>query len=206
MQFRDQIERDVGLAAVSIDLVATGDSTNHGPDRLRRDTHPRMAAASTKTRPKWPLFMHSLTVVNMARRTGAPARTKALAKATEAVARRDAERIAREKHLQATLADFYHAQGEIERIQNEAEIAAAPFEASIQVAVRALDSLGETRAGIAGLTGLSLPRVREYLAETLTTLSATTVPETGAPADRVLRANGEMAADTAPPETTASER
>lgn len=117
--------------------------------------------------------------------------------------RRDAERIAREKHLQATLADFYQAQGEVERIHNEAEIAAAPFEASIQDAVRTLDHLGETRAGIAGLTGLSLPRVRECLTETAT--STATTPETKAPAGRAPRANGEMAAHKAPPEATGSE-
>jgi hypothetical protein len=141
----------------------------------------------------------------MARRTGASARTQALAKATEAVARRDAERIAREKHLQATLADFYQAQGEVERIHNEAEIAAAPFEASIQDAVRTLDRLGETRAGIAGLTGLSLPRVRECLAETAVDASTANTPETEAPAGRAPRANGEMAADKATTETTGSE-
>ena len=82
------------------------------------------------------------------------------------MARRDAERIAREKQLHAILADFYQAQGEVERIHCAAHIAAVPFEDSIRAAVSALDSLGETRAGIAGLTGLSLPRVREYLVET----------------------------------------
>jgi hypothetical protein len=111
----------------------------------------------------------------MARRTGASGRTQALAKATEAVARRDAERIAKEKRLQATLADFYQAQGEIERIRKEADIAAAPFETSIQKAVRTLDHLGETRVGIAGLTGLSVPRVRECLAETV--IKPSTGPE-----------------------------
>jgi len=141
----------------------------------------------------------------MARRTGASARTQALAKATEAVARRDAERIAREKHLQATLADFYQAQGEVERIHNEADIAAAPFEASIQDAVRTLDNLGETRAGIAGLTGLSLPRVRECLAETAVDASTGKTPEPEGPASRAPRADGEMVADKAITETTGSE-
>lgn len=122
------------------------------------------------------------------------------------MARRDAERIAREKHLQATLADFYQAQGEVERIHSEAEIAAAPFEASIQDAVRTLDRLGETRAGIAGLTGLSLPRVRECLAEIVVDVSAANTPKTEAPAGSAPRADGETAADKAPPETTGPER
>lgn len=101
--------------------------------------------------------------MNMARRSGASARTQALAKAAEAVARRDAERIEREKRLQDALADFYHAQAEVERIHAAAVAAAAPFDGSIRKAVRALEELGETRAGIAGLTGLSTSRVREYL-------------------------------------------
>lgn len=102
--------------------------------------------------------------MNMARRTGASARTRALVRATEAVARREAERVEREKRLQAVLADFFHAQSQVERIQVQAEIAAAPFEARIQDAICALGELGETRAGIAELTGLPLPRVRQYLA------------------------------------------
>lgn len=103
--------------------------------------------------------------MNMARRSGASARTAALTKAQEAVAQRDAERIRREKQLEAVLADYYQAQGEVERIHRSADVAAAPFEATIGEAVRSLDRLGETRAGIAGLTGLSLPRVRDYLAD-----------------------------------------
>ena len=102
----------------------------------------------------------------MARRTGASARTQALAKAAAAVARRDAERIAREKKLQDILADFYHAQSEVERIRREADAAATPFDIAMRDAVRALDALDEGRAGIAELTGLSLATVREYLAET----------------------------------------
>ena len=102
----------------------------------------------------------------MARRTGASARTQALAKAAEAVARRDAERIAREKKLQDILADFYHAQSEVERIRREADAAATPFDDAMRDAVRALDALDEGRAGIAELTGMPLARVREYLADT----------------------------------------
>lgn len=114
---------------------------------------------------KWPCASHPLTVVNMARRTGASARTLALTKAQEAVAQRDAERIKREKQLEAALADFYQAQGDMERIYMAAEAAAAPFEARIREAVRSLDRLGETKPGIAGLTGLSLSRVRDCLAD-----------------------------------------
>ena len=106
-----------------------------------------------------------LTVVNMARRSGASARTLALTKAQEAVAQRDAERIRREKQLEAALADFYEAQSEVERLYKAAEAAAAPFEAAIRESVRSLDRLGETRPGIAGLTGLSLSRVRDCLSD-----------------------------------------
>lgn len=106
-----------------------------------------------------------LTVVNMSRRTGASAKTQALAKATEAMARRDAERIEREKRLQSVLTGFFHAQGEAERIRSAADVAAAPFDGTMRDSVRALDELGETRAGIASLTGLPLARVREYLAD-----------------------------------------
>lgn len=103
--------------------------------------------------------------MNMARRTGASARTLALTKAQEAVALRDAERIRREKQLEVVLADYFHAQGEAQRIRDDAEAKVAPFETSIREAVLKLDRLGETRAGIAGLTGLSLPRVRDYLSD-----------------------------------------
>lgn len=54
---------------------------------------------------------------------------------------------------------------EVTRIHNDAEAAAAPFEAAIREAVRLLDCLGETRAGIAELTGLSLPRGRSGLSD-----------------------------------------
>ena len=118
----------------------------------------------------------------MARRTGASARTLALTRAQEAVALRDAERITREKQLEATLADYFHAQGEVERIHRDAEAAAAPYEASIREAVRALDRQGETRAGIAGLTGLSLPRVRDYLSDAASNALAPDARNAGGPA------------------------
>lgn len=108
----------------------------------------------------------------MARRSGASARTLALTKAQEAVAQRDAERIKREKQVEAALADFYQAQGEVERIHAAAELAAAPFEATIRESVCSLDRLGETRPGIATLTGLALPRVRGYLSGAVSNESA----------------------------------
>lgn len=108
----------------------------------------------------------------MSRRTGASAKAQALAKATEAVARRDAERIEREKRLQATLTEFFQAQGEAERIRSAAEEAAAPFEAAMRDSIRALEGIGETRAGIASLTGLPLSRVREHLADGALALTA----------------------------------
>jgi len=91
----------------------------------------------------------------------------------------------REKQLEATLADYFHAQGEVERIHRDAEAAAAPFQASIRDAVRAPDNLGETRAGIAGLTGLSLPRIRDYLAEAVPTVSEPGSPSAGASASPI---------------------
>lgn len=69
------------------------------------------------------------------------------------------------KAREATLADYYQAQGEIERIRVAAEASAAPFEAAVREAVLLVDRLGETRAGIAGLTGLTLLHVRDYLSE-----------------------------------------
>ncbi|MEY9860589.1 hypothetical protein ABH935_006226 [Catenulispora sp. GAS73] len=101
----------------------------------------------------------------MARRTGASARTLALTKAQEAVALRDAERIKREKELEKVLADYFQAQAETQRIRDDAEAKVAPFEAVIREAVLKLDQLGETRAGIAALTGLPLLRVRDYFVE-----------------------------------------
>ena len=104
----------------------------------------------------------------------------ALTKAQEAVAQRDAERIKRERQVEAALADFYQAQGEVERIQAAAEVAAAPFEETIRESVRSLDRLGETRPGIAELTGLPLSRVRDFLSNVVSdapVLTATRVDE-----------------------------
>ena len=98
------------------------------------------------------------------RRHGTSSRTHALARAADAVARRDAARIEREKSLQAALADFFQAQGAVERIYEDAAKAAELHEEAMRTAVRAIDSLDEPRAGIAELTGLSVARVREYLA------------------------------------------
>lgn len=103
--------------------------------------------------------------MNMTRRSGTSARAQALAKAADAVARRDSERITREKAVQGALAEFFQAQSEVERIQAAAEKSAAPFDAAMRDAVHALSRLGESRAEITGLTGAPLARVREYLAE-----------------------------------------
>lgn len=86
-------------------------------------------------------------------------------KAADAVARRDAARIEREKILQAALADFFQAQEAVERIYVEATKSAEPHEEAMRAAVRTIDRLDEPRAGIAELTGLSVVRVREYLAD-----------------------------------------
>ena len=103
--------------------------------------------------------------MNMARRTGTSARAQALARAADAVARRDAQRLAREKAVEAALAEFFQAQDEVERIRADAEKAAAAFDPVMRDAVRSLDRLGESRAGIAELTGTPLARVREFLAD-----------------------------------------
>jgi hypothetical protein len=103
--------------------------------------------------------------MNMARRTGTSARTQALAKAADAVARRDAARIAREKAVQAALAEFFQAQVERERIYAEAERSVAPCDVAMRDAVRNLSRLGESRAEITELTDVPSARVREYLAE-----------------------------------------
>jgi len=137
----------------------------------------------------------------MPRRTGASARTLALTRAQEAVALRDAERIKRERQLEATLADYYQAQGEVARIQKDAEAAAAPFEATICEAVRALDCLGETRAGIAGLTGLSLPCVRDYLSDTVPNESAPDAPTVEELARRGSRPDADTVGGQAPADT-----
>jgi hypothetical protein len=143
---------------------------------------------------------NQFTLVNMGRRSGTSARTQALVKAAEAVARRDAERIAREKKLQAVLADFYHAQSEVERVRREADAATAPFDAAMRDAVRALNALDEGRAGIAQLTGLPPVRVREYLADASL---VTATPAAGTPAAEasagVHRVSGAAPADPVSP-------
>ena len=99
-----------------------------------------------------------------ARRRGTSPRSQALSRAANAVAQRDAERIERAERIQAALADIFQAQESVERIKAKAVEAAEPYEASVCAAVCTLENLGETRGGIAALTGLPLSRVREYLA------------------------------------------
>ena len=82
------------------------------------------------------------------------------------MAQRDAARIEREKSIQAALADFFQAQGAVERIEAEAAKAAELHVAVMRTAVCTLENLEETRGGIAELTGLSQSRVREFLAAT----------------------------------------
>ena len=111
------------------------------------------------------------------------------------MARRDAARIEREKSLQAALADFFQAQGSVERIYEDAAKAAEPHGEAMRAAVRAIDNLDEPRAGIAELTGLSVVRVREYLAAAEADSAATAE-------DRSMRGTGSAAAsrvqDTGP--------
>lgn len=93
------------------------------------------------------------------------------------MAQRDAERLRREKQVEDVLADFYQAQGEVERIRAAAEVAAAPFEAKIRESVRSLDRLGETRPGIAGLTGLPSAQVRDCLSDAAPSAQAASVAD-----------------------------
>jgi hypothetical protein len=112
----------------------------------------------------------------MARRGGTGTRQEALRRAQAATARRDADRIAREKAVQAALTDFFHAtetaatihadaKTKAERVLAEAADAARPYDDAVRDAVRELERLGETRADIIDLTGLSAMQVRQYLAK-----------------------------------------
>lgn len=102
-------------------------------------------------------------------------RSAALRRAQEAKARRDAERIQRERRLESALADFYEhteaaallrseAQRRAERLLAAAETAAAIPEEAARRAVAVLRELGESQPQIAELTGMSVAEVRACLA------------------------------------------
>ena len=91
-------------------------------------------------------------------------RAAAVRKAHEATARRDAERLKRERELETALIDFYAALAHIEKVRVKAERDAAPFENDAEEAVRRMARLGEPVAAVAELTKLPGTQVRAILA------------------------------------------
>ncbi|WP_157882265.1 hypothetical protein [Streptomyces rubellomurinus] len=103
-------------------------------------------------------------------------RASAVRAAQKAKAARDAERLRREKQVEAALTDFYEQTGRAEQLRAsasaraakvlaDAEAAAVEPERRAREAVVALHGLGEPRDQIAELTGLALGDVRTILAE-----------------------------------------
>ncbi len=103
-------------------------------------------------------------------------RAAAVRAAQDAKARRDAERLRRERMVDGALADFYEAMARAEalreqararaaRLIEQAELAAAEPEQAARTAVARLHNLGESREQIADLTGLRPVEVRAMLAE-----------------------------------------
>ena len=92
-------------------------------------------------------------------------RAAAVRKAHEATARRDAERLKRERELEAALIDFYAALAHIEKVRAKAACDAAPFEHDAEEAVRRMARLGEPVAAVAELTKLPSTQVRAILAD-----------------------------------------
>jgi hypothetical protein len=102
-------------------------------------------------------------------------RAAAIRRAQEAKQRRDAEQVRRSRQVTEALADFYeHTQRAADittvaaekaaRVLAEAEQAAREPAELAAAAVARLESLGETRAAIAELTGMTVSRVRELVA------------------------------------------
>lgn len=103
-------------------------------------------------------------------------RASAVRAAQQAKAKRDAERLRRERQVESALADFYEQKGRAEQLRAsasaraakilaDAETAAVEPERLAREAVAALHDLGEPRDQIAELTGLALADVRTVLAE-----------------------------------------
>ena len=91
-------------------------------------------------------------------------RATAVRKAREATSRRDAERLRRERELEAALVDFFAALARIEKIRANAASDIEPFEQAAAEAVRRMGQLGEPVASIAELTQLPNGHVRAALA------------------------------------------
>lgn len=101
-------------------------------------------------------------------------RAAAIRRAHEAKAQRDAERIARERTIEAALADYFEATDRAAAIRAEArykadkilagaETAAGTPETAARDAVRRLRALTISHAEVAGLCGLSVTAVRAML-------------------------------------------
>lgn len=117
-------------------------------------------------------------------------RAAAVRAAQDAKARRDAERLRREKKVESALADFYEQRGRAELLRSAASVRAAKIvadaeaaaqepERQARAAVAALQDLGETRDQIAELTGLALAEVRAALAEAAAVGSGQPVADCG---------------------------
>jgi hypothetical protein len=107
-------------------------------------------------------------------RRRASIRATAIRRAQEAKAQRDAERIAREREIEAALADYFEAVGRAAALRTDAqrkagklladaEQAAAVPEQAIRAAVGRLRTLTGAHADVAALCGLTLPAVRALL-------------------------------------------
>lgn len=101
-------------------------------------------------------------------------RAAAIRRAQEAKAQRDAERIAREREIEAALADYFEAVGraaeiridaqrKADKLLAEAEQAAVVPGQAIGAAVSRLRTLTGSHADVASLCGLTLPAVRALL-------------------------------------------
>lgn len=111
----------------------------------------------------------------MARRTSS-VRAAAVRRAQEAKARRDAERLQRERRIEAALADFYESTATAEqlratardkaaRIIEDGEAVARESDAAARAAVRQLRELVDTHAEVADLCGVPMATVRAMLTD-----------------------------------------
>jgi hypothetical protein len=109
-------------------------------------------------------------------RRGTSVRAAAIRRAQQAKADRDAEQLAREKEIEAALADYFEAtsgaaairataRGKADKLLADAETAAAPIEGASRDAARRLRALTGSLAEVAALCGLSLAAARALLRE-----------------------------------------
>jgi hypothetical protein len=109
-------------------------------------------------------------------RRSASTRAAAIRRAQQAKAQRDAERLAREREIEATLADYFEAVGhaaairaqarrKADKVLADAETAAKPPDMASRVSVNRLRVLTGSHTDVAELCGLTLPAVRALLRE-----------------------------------------